>query len=320
MPLRKPCISFFLLLLILAAGGGCSRPSDQTLRLVYSGAMMGYLEPCGCREGRVGGLARLSAAARDSLDLWPEPKLLLEAGDFAEAFASPGVDPKNRYLLQAMSFLGYDAVNVTAQDLMAGVETLRWAADSLRVPLISANLASKNGGLVFPGWVIRQAGDLTIGVVGLGAVRPLEMHRARVDSLEFTAPEPALRRALDQVRPQCDRVILLTDLTSRATREIARTIPEIDLVISTMELTPTQGLRRVGQAWVAGTSRQGKAITTIGLTPVTEDSLAATFSKALLDSTYRDDPRVARLISEYQALRARHPGGWFSGGDPEASE
>ncbi len=280
---------------------GCSRNEDTTVHILYSGTLYGYLEPCGCKEGRVGGVARLAAAIRDSLHNWNENALVLDAGDFAEIYTL-GDSLKNRILLKAFALMGYHAVNVTAQDLIIGRETLIWARDSLKLPLISANLVDKNSGEpLLPGWRLIRVKQYAFGILGVGAVRPLEMRRSREITLEYTDPETAVRQTAMKMKPECDRIILLTDLPARSSRRIASENPEIDLVLSTMELEPQANLLRFGKALVAGTSRKGRALTTIGLLNLPKDSVNAYFTRTILDSTFDDDPAVSRLLKDYHS-------------------
>lgn len=277
------------------------------MHILYSGTLYGYLEPCGCKEGRVGGVARLAAAFRDSLHRWHEHALILEAGDFAEVYTL-GDSLKNRVLLQAFSEMDYHAVNITAQDLIIGRETLTWARDSLKLPLISANLVDKSsGGSFLPGWRLIRVKQHVFGILGVGAVRPLELRRSRESTFEFTDPETAVRTAITAMKPKCDRIILLTDLPARSSRRIAVQNPEIDLILSTMELEPQGNLPRFGRALTAGTSRKGRALTTIGLVMnEPEDTVSAYFTRTLLDSSFKDDPDIARLLGNYHHYREKN--------------
>lgn len=294
----------FVALFALWLAAGCSQSDNGTVRLVYTGGLGGYLEPCGCKEGKVGGLARLAAAAGDSLRRWREGAILVDAGDFGETYLLPG-DPKNRYLLQAYKAMNYAAVNVTAQDLIAGLATLQYGADSLGLPLISANLVQGDSTRhPFPGWVIRKVAGKNVGIIGIGSVRPLELRLSGDPTLKFNDPETAIRGALQQVRPKSELVILLCDLNSRASREMAARIPGLDLVISTMEVTPTTSIHKFGNAYVAGTSRKGKALTVLSLKHVSADSLACGYSRTLLDSTFQTDAAVQKIVEEYQKTRA----------------
>ncbi len=290
----------------LAFQGGCSPPENNTWRVIYTGSLDGYLEPCGCKEGKVGGLARLAGGIQDSLQRWKDDALLVDAGDFAETYAFPG-DPKNRFLLEAYHSMGYDAINVTAQDLICGFEVLQRAADSLGLPLISANLTVGDSTQhPLPGWVIKKVNHKAIGVIGIGSLRPLEMRLSGDPTLKFSDPEPAIRRALEQVRSQCDIVILLSDLNSRASRELAAKIPGLDVIISTLEVTPTSFIRKFGYAYVAGTSRRGKALTILTLRQILGDSLACGFSRTLLDSTFRSEAKVEKVVAEYRRVKPQN--------------
>jgi 2',3'-cyclic-nucleotide 2'-phosphodiesterase (5'-nucleotidase family) len=296
----------WITLLIGALGlVGCSRSDKSTLHIVYTGSLDGYLEPCGCKEGPVGGFARLASGAQDSLRQWGGNGLLIETGDFAETYLLPD-DPKNRYLLQGYQTMKYDAINVTAQDLISGLKTLKWAADSLGLPLISVNLMQGDSTRrPFPGWVIKKTAGRTVGIIGAGSVRPLQLRIAGDPTVTFSDPENAIRRALQELRPQCDLVILLCDLNSRASRELAVRVPGIDIIISTLEITPTTVVHKFGHAYVIGTSRKGKALTILSLRQVTADSLACGYSRTLLDSTFRNDPQVQKVIDEYKRLKPK---------------
>ncbi|HEX7343993.1 MAG TPA: hypothetical protein VF398_07000 [bacterium] len=291
--LRLTILTFAILTL------GCSGDADRTIHIIYSGGIAGYLEPCGCREGRIGGMARLAGAIRDSLQQWNHSILLLDAGEFAESYGSDLI-AKNRTLLKSLALMNYDAVNVTTRDLMAGIQNLQWAADSLGVPLISANLKSRESGQrLFPGWIIKEIQGRRIGVIGVGAIRPLERMKAEAPSLEFTVPESAIREALEQIRNQCDWVILICDLSSRSSRDLAARISGLDFVISTSEIISKDQARKFGAAYVIGTSRKGKQITTLSLLEA-GDSLKVGLSKAMLDSTVRADEQIGKLVESHR--------------------
>jgi len=246
-------------------------------------------------------MARMAGAIRDSLQHWNHRALLLEAGEFAESYGSD-IIPKNRTLLKSFALMNYDAVNVTSRDLMAGIQNLHWAADSLGIPLISANLKSRESGQrLFPGWTIKEIQGKRIGVVGVGAIRPLERMKAEATSVEFTSPESAIREALAQIRNQCDWVILLGDLSSRSSRDMAARIPGLDIVISTSEIISKDQARKFGAAYVIGTSRKGKQLTTLRLLE-SGDSLRVGLSKAMLDSTVKADEQVERLVESHRQV------------------
>ena len=71
-------------------------------------------------------------------------------------------------VINAYKNLNYDAVNVSRDDLNVGLEGLRLIARNQGLPFVSANLVSrKTGQPLFPPYVLRSAGRLRVGIVGV---------------------------------------------------------------------------------------------------------------------------------------------------------
>lgn len=305
------CISTFrellwmALALVAALFPGCSGEKTDQVHIIYSGHLEGYLEPCPCPEGRVGGLSRLATVSRDSLARWGGQALLLDAGVFAEAYGD-GYRLKNKAILKAFALMRYDAVNVTASDLISGFENLHWASDTLGLPLISANLVyEETGARVFPGYVVRKVGEKTIGVIGLGDIRPFDIARVGVTGLKYVDPDSALRWALGEVGSECDWVVLLCDLTARAGRSLGVNFPNIDVIISSRDLMPRGEVNRFGASYVVGCSRKGARMTILTLDASSDDSLACRFSSLLLDSGVKGNGGIEELVKSYRRSKTR---------------
>ena len=92
---------------------------EYALNILYTGAIKGELEPCGCSpETQSGGLARLSGYISQNKEAL-FPYVLVDAGNtFAEATAQGRL--KNEAVLRSFSVMGYDAaaidINRTAVD------------------------------------------------------------------------------------------------------------------------------------------------------------------------------------------------------------
>src|SRR3990172_4098107 len=82
---------------------------DKVLNILYTGAIKGELEPCGCSpKTESGGLARLSgyiSANRDAL----APYVLVDAGN-SMAEDTPQGRLKTEALLRSFNIIGYDAM------------------------------------------------------------------------------------------------------------------------------------------------------------------------------------------------------------------
>lgn len=95
----------------------------EPLILLYSGALDGELEPCGCSElGDLGGLRRRAALIADQRRDNPELLLISSGGLLsAEGVADP---IKAEFLLTGMELMKYDAIGLRQRDLLYGKELI----------------------------------------------------------------------------------------------------------------------------------------------------------------------------------------------------
>lgn len=103
-PFLKALIVLAMLLFPYAA-----HSKEKTLTILYTGALRGELEPCGCSpETQSGGLTRLSAYIKDNKEAL-SPYLLIDAG---QAFAenTPQGRLKNEAVAKSFAIMRYDAV------------------------------------------------------------------------------------------------------------------------------------------------------------------------------------------------------------------
>ena len=281
----------------------CQHHTKEAVHVIYTGNLQGYLEPCPCPEGRVGGMSRQAHAVDDSLRGWGGDALILDAGVFAESNDIPG-NLKNRAILEAFTRMNYDAVNVSTSDLIAGLETLRWGADSLKLPLISANLViEETGETIFPGWIIKEKNGKRIGIIGAAEVRPMDLERARVENLAYLDPELTIEKAVAEIRPKCDFIFVLCDFPARLARQLGVKISDIDVIISSREMFPKARLNRSGSTYVLGVSRKGIRMTTLDLVITADDSLTCRFHSKLLDDDVKGHPAIDKIVKTYKDSR-----------------
>ena len=106
--------------------------------LVVSGQELGYLEPCGCAEGQIGGFRRrdsvlhqLASGSKNLLRI-ANGNLVSGAGRQSELKAEIG--------FTALKEMGYAAFNVGPRDLLLGIEQLKYFSNTSGIPFLSANL------------------------------------------------------------------------------------------------------------------------------------------------------------------------------------
>ncbi len=246
----------FVPLLLLAALGatlawvscapsGAQKRSD--LRLLWTGAVMGFVEPCGCTAGRLGGLDRMAAYLRAELERHPDA-LFLDAGNLIarhpthDGLLEQQLPMKAEAFLRVFGELGISALAVGVNELAVEPETLAELGRRHRVPLVSANLARVDGSPAFARHVIVTRGGKRIGITSVIApsLRGDDMDNRRTFDVAALAArrglvlepwEAALERELAYLREQCDMIVLASHLGHALNRTLPARLAGIDLIL-----------------------------------------------------------------------------------------
>ncbi len=140
---KLPSVLFGVALALLAAAVAAALPfpasgGGRSLSIVYTGAVKGELEPCGCSaETDLGGLARrggfLSSKAGEL-----SPYVLVDAGNFAGSDTPQG-RLKVEAMLEALGLMGYDAVALMGAESALPGEFLLTVIEGSGVPVLSGS-------------------------------------------------------------------------------------------------------------------------------------------------------------------------------------
>jgi hypothetical protein len=256
------------------------------------------------------------------------PILLLDNGDINKGY---GRQPELKYetAMKAMAEMGYAAANVGEQDLLLGLDYLRYVADFTAVPLLSANIVDNAGAPVFEQYIFKEidagAAPIVAGVVGL-------ISSQFKDSVEELNPElvveeydPALEGLVGRLRPQVDLLILLAHANNEEAADIARRFPQFDLIIASHSgddpLTLPEEENGVPIAF-AGT--HGMHVGTAQFTLTGPKAKLTNYSVEKLEEKYQDAARMLALLEAYQQMlraerllesypRSEYGGGAFTG-------
>ncbi len=248
--------------------------------IVVTGEMNGYLDPCGCTEGQLGGLGRRSdLLARMKAQGIPAVKIDLGGLTKDPANARGGLVQarvKFNTAIEALEKMAYDAVALAPEDLKLDVlDTLSaYQNQKDRLTILAANvtpsaaLAEAFAGVIRPSVVV-QDGPFKVGVT---AVVDPDWYKALkdpgLDALEVRAPESALPDLLRTLEGQSDIQVLMVQGPPELAKKLGEMLPGFELVISTSptpdpldQLTPIvegkNSMIQVGQ--------QGKYVGVVGL-------------------------------------------------------
>lgn len=250
---------FSLLFIFLATTSALpsARAASGSVTLIHLGDLHGHLIPRpNLREGdpdygqKMGGLAYVYGRIKEIRSRKPDA-LLINTGDTiqgsAEALFTSGgalVEVLNKFKIDAFTPGNWDYLYGTERfrQLFAGDKPLaNWHA-------LSANLyystlyeypqtryAAQSGQRVLPPYLIKQVGDVKVGILALTADRGPQAVSTRVtDGFTLTPGEFELRAAIPLLRQKhrVDLLVLISERGLAANLELTDTIPGVDVVLS----------------------------------------------------------------------------------------
>jgi 2',3'-cyclic-nucleotide 2'-phosphodiesterase (5'-nucleotidase family) len=221
-------------------------PDSASVVIFYAGEQKGSLDPCGCPDRPRGGLARMHAYIDATRATQSVPLVTVDGGNFLEdamgldGEARPEVPVMNRYVVEGLGRVGFDALNAGTPDL-SGLTGL--GAGGVGLPIVSANA---HGAGIWPSTIV-DAGELRVAITGITS-RGVTFVPTPAYAVED--PVEAGRATLRQLRQRSDLVVLLSYQAADAARTLARE-GLADVVIDTNLHSTFDEPLRVGRAvWV----------------------------------------------------------------------
>jgi len=212
-----------------------------------------------------------------------------------------------KYSALGMSEIGYDIVNVGQNDLAGGLDYLKQLTESAGFTLISANLLSlETMEPVFEATAVKEMGGRQIGFFGVMGGTASGAHD--VDTFIITDPERAAKKAVEELRGDCDLVVALLAMERIDANLLAKNVPGIDLVITLSRPHPIPRPITVGDTTMVAGDKQGKRI---GRVTVTFGSSGKkSYGGEILPAglLVKRDPNVSKVENEYYYwLKKHHP-------------
>lgn len=147
------------------------------LQLLATADVGSDTDVCGCKNKKLGGLARRAGVIADLQGRFDGPTLIVDAGDlfFRRWSVPPRYEAQARRTAQlhadALAEWGVPAVAVGERDLAFGVATLRSLGQRAKVDLLSANLAyAATQAPVFVPFSLVEVDGFKVGLVGASPV------------------------------------------------------------------------------------------------------------------------------------------------------
>ena len=245
--------------------------------LIISGEQLGYLEPCGCTEGQLGGMLRRYRLVEELTQERKWPLTLVDLGSLVKnpATARGGPDQskiKLNVALKALATMNYAAIALNPEDLKVGVvETvghyLNLPDGSLRVVAANVTAADLEGKVVKS--VRSKAGPLTIGITA--AIDPESLRALRDparDLLTIRSIDDALPAVLADLEKDTDTQVLLVAAPPETAKDLAEKYPGFDILVASSPFdNTTSDAERLndGKTLLVSVGQKGKYAGAVGI-------------------------------------------------------
>lgn len=208
-------------------------PADGSLTILYTNDTHGHLDAFRVAQfpDPVGGVAR-RATLVEQIRKETKNVLLLDAGDVHQGILMADTY-KGEPDIKFMNLLGYDAMGLGNHDVDWGWDIFQQRKTAAKFPFLSANLvdsASKKPALT--PYVIKEVGGLKIAITSIAGPDVKNLVKAtNIPGLEFGDSIAAAKALIPEMRSKADVVIVLGHQLVNEDKNLASSVPGIDIII-----------------------------------------------------------------------------------------
>lgn len=159
--------------------------------------------------------------------------LLLEAGDSWYGEGQIGQRTQGRAVVEAMNYLGYDAMTLGELEFRLGLPELQARMAEAAFPLLAANIVTEDGSQTFAEpYVVKDMEGHRVGILGLVTPEADPIVRATTNGAYHVAdPVATAKKYVEELSAQCDVLIVLSHLGVEQDQALAQQVPGIDIIV-----------------------------------------------------------------------------------------
>lgn len=221
----------------------------------------------------------------------------MEAGNFAPPSHTYADSVKTRTLVEFYRNYNYDAIGLSSRELRFGIPEWTLVA-SEGVPILAANVFSDQTAKrpLFEQWVVKKDRGTRLGVIGFVSGSAWASRADTLQQLYLTSPYE-MQKFVRKVARKCDHLTVLGEFTAAESDSLARTYPEIDLILSS-GIRSAERPREVGNAVILGMQNRGYSCNYIEWNLAAADSTSKfRAAAATLDASIPEDSTMVRALS-----------------------
>ena len=229
----------------------------------------------------------------------------VDAGNFA-AVGIPSSEVRTTGIIEGLNIIGYAAVMLGERELASGYDAFLKLREKAEFPFVSANFIFEDdrSTLVDP-WVIHTVGEgekqLRIGIVGLNRYNTAFL-KATADgrNIIVASPVKVIREVVPSLAEKTDLVVLLTSLSISQSRQLARQVQGIDVIIGANGGVLSRPEDLSANVPIVFTGSEGKSLAEVRImlsaNPATPHRVQRT--NHYLNRDYPQDPELQMLTQE----------------------
>lgn len=269
----------------------------QTFTILYTNNNNGNISACDCGDEPRGGLARRKAFF-DALRKQNSRLLALDAGDFLNGFGFNR--PQDSLVILLYKRLNYDAINIGEQEFSNGFDFFYRRVRPSTLPLVSANLYYNDTLLTQP-YILRKLDGIHFGITGY---TPQESFRYLPNKhllpLNLNSSFERLSKTIRTLKSQCDIIIVLSQAGYDEDGKLAKSLPEIDILIGGHTQMEINEKLQTGKTIIAQAGSNGEWVGV--LTIRIQNKKIVSFDNALqpMNKLIREDAAIQQWIQNFK--------------------
>ena len=278
-------IVFVLLAVAAAAGADTSSRAARTVTILYTGDTRGWVEPCGCSQGVLGGLPRRATLLKRLRAQNPKA-LIVDAGAL---LGESSDELKAPLIVEQLAAMGYCAANLGPADA-------RWR-DQLSALMRKNNLPGVS--LEYAdGAAIRRQRILVVNGPSTSLRTGLRVGVIGVARFPTRKQGQELRHVLGYLRRSCDLVVLLSAGSADDNLRLAKRFGGMDVIIGVVPGKKPQ-LLRCGKVLLAPVTPEGGHVGRLVVRLGSRTVADATYDLHPLNDRIPDDTATLQAVQAY---------------------
>jgi len=276
--------------------------NSESFFIVFTGEENGSIEPCGCFDGQIGGIVRKDTLI-NSLKKEKSKVFLLSFGDLIKN-SSRQEEIKLEYIYHSMEEMNYMLHNLGEKDLEIGPNLTNYLSQTYKIDILSSNIK-----FVAPfdvqlkPYILKEfvGSDKTFNIVFLGILSKSLSGDFANNYIRISEPVKELKPLIKLLCNKADLIVLLSHASLEESVEIAKTFPEIGLIITGHDCDdPTELVTYVNDIPIVSAGRGGKYVGIAKYSIRNKIIRNTAIDVVSLDKTYSDSKKMQLLLQEYQ--------------------